>query len=265
MKRLLRFGFVAGLVLGAALLPVQARQDHAGHDAAPAKQEPAQQPAGGMDHSQHGAAPAADPAKPDPRPPFFRGKSYSEFSHRMAGVFVFLAGVFYLMKEAIARRWPGARYAWPVCLLVPGLYLLVFSDPRWVFGTQSFWELFQSSAEFQQHKIYSAILIILGGFELARVRGTIRGAWAALVFPALAMAGAVLLLFHPHGGAEHSPEHMAVMGKIQNQHFSFFMVGLGIALGKGLSEIPWKAEWIFLRVWPVLMLVLGVMLMFYSE
>jgi len=263
-----RYWFVvlsALLLVCAASLALPAQHDHAGSAQAPAKQEPAKQPMGEMDHSQHAAAPAADPTKPDPRPEFFRGKSYSEFSHRMAGAFVFLAGLFYLMKDAIARRWPAVRYAWPVCLLVPGLYLFVFSDPRWVFGTQGFWELFHTSAEFQQHKIYSAILIILGGFELARVRGTIRGAWAAFVFPVLGIVGAILLLFHPHGAGEHSPEHMAVMGKIQNQHFMFFMVGIGIAFSKGLSEVPWKAQKIFLRVWPLLMLVLGTMLMFYSE
>lgn len=242
-------------------VPAAAQQDHG---SPPAQQPAVPQPAQPMDHSQHGAA-TAEPATPDPRPAFFRGKAYSEFSHRMAGVFVFLAGFFYLMSGRLARRWPSVRYAWPVCLLLPGLYLIVFSDPRWPFGATSFFELLRTSAEFQQHKIYATILICLGLFEWARARGSIRGAWAAMVFPALGVLGAVLLLFHPHGAGVHTPEHMAAMAKIQGQHVMFFVVGLGIAITKGLSEISWKGQRIFQRAWPMLMIALGVMLVFYSE
>ncbi len=245
----------------AAAAPCLAQHDAASH---PAQPQAAPPPAEQVDHSQHAAPPAA-PAEPDPRPQFFRGKAYSEFSHRMAGVFVFLAGFFYLMSAPLARRWPAVRFAWPLCLLLPGLYLIIFSDPKWPFGPVGFFELFRTNAEFQQHKIYATILICLGLFEWARTRGAIRGTWAAFVFPALGVIGAVLLLFHPHGAGEHSPEHMAAMGKIQGQHIMFFVVGLGIAVTKALSEIQWKPQRIFLRAWPMLMIALGVMLVFYSE
>jgi hypothetical protein len=109
------------------------------------------------------------------------------------------------------------------------------------------------------------LLIALGGFEFARIRGTIRGAWSAFVFPALGLGGALLLLAHPHGAGVHTPEHMAAMGKIQNQHLWFTIVGTLIALSKGLSEIPWMASRFFLRAWPALMMVLGVLLLVYSE
>ncbi len=256
-----RISLLAAAVLALAL-PLLAQHDH-GQPAQPAQQA-APQKAEPMDHSQH-AAPAAQPEAPDPRPPFFRGKAYSEFSHRMAGVFVFLAGFFYLMSGPLSKRWPGVRYVWPVCLLLPGLYLIIFSDPRWPFGPQGFFELLGGSAEFQQHKTYASILICLGLFEWFRAKGAIRGAWAAFVFPALGVIGAILLLFHPHGSGIHTEEHMAAMAKIQGQHIMFFVVGLGIAITKALSEISWKPQRIFLRAWPMLMMALGVMLVFYSE
>lgn len=262
-------GIAAAVVfLCLAALPSLAQHDHSAQGQPTAKQpsaSPAQQPPAQMDHSQHGTAPATTPVTPDPRPEFFRGKAYSEFSHHMAGVFVFLAGVFYLLSERIAQRWPGARYAWPVCLLLPGLYLIIFSDPKWPFGPVGFFELLQTNKEFMQHKMYATILICLGIFEFARTRGMIRGAWSAFVFPALALAGALMLLVHPHGAGEHSPEHLAAMQRIQGQHLMFTVVGAGIALCKGLSEIAWSASRIFLRAWPVLMMALGLMLIFYSE
>jgi hypothetical protein len=245
--------------------PVLAQHDHGTPAQTPAPAAAPQQPAQ-EDHAQHGAAAApAPPAQPDPRPEFFRGKKYSEFSHRMAGAFVLLAGFFYLLSDRISPRWPAVRYAWPVCLLLPGLYLITFSDPKWPFGPLGFFELLRTNTEFLQHKAYATILIALGLFELGRARGAIRGAWAALVFPALAVFGAILLLFHPHGAGVHTPEHMAAMDKIQDQHLMFTIVGCCIALAKGLSEVPWGAARIFLRAWPALMLVLGAMLIFYAE
>jgi len=254
--------------------PAKAADPHAGHGA-PAQSTPAR-PAD--PHAGHGApaqpadahaghdtpAAVATPGAPDPRPAFFRGKSFSEFNHRVAGLFVLLAGLFYLISDRVAQKWPGARYAWPLCLLVPGLYLIFFSDPKWPFGPKSFIELLQTNREFLQHKTYSVILITLGVFELARVRGAIRGAWAALVFPVIAVGGALMLLIHPHGGT-HSPEHMAAMGKIETQHLWYTIVGCAIAVTKGLSELAWSARAIFLRVWPSLMIVLGAMLLLYAE
>ena len=254
------------LLIFACAWPGNAQNDHGAAKEASAQPQAAPQQPQGQDHSGHGStATPANPEQPNPKPEFFRGKAYSEFSHRMAGVFVFLAGVFYLLSDRIAQRWPAARYAWPVCLLLPGLYLIFFSDPKWPFGPRGYFELLQTNQEFLQHKIYATILISLGLFELARVRGAIRGTWAAMVFPALAVAGAILLLFHPHGAGEHSAEHMAAMGRIQDQHLIFTVVGCAIAVAKGLAEIPWRANRFFLRAWPALMLVLGVMLLLYSE
>src|SRR4029077_17394245 len=44
-------------------------------------------------------------------------KKESEFNHRLAGLFVIVAGVFILSESSLAKRWPMVRYAWPMCFL----------------------------------------------------------------------------------------------------------------------------------------------------
>lgn len=237
--------FVLGWMVAGQVPPLRAQEHH--HDAgaaAPAATAPAQQPS--------------------KTPEILRGKKFSEFNHRVAGVFVLLAGVFYLLQAPLTRRWPVVRYAWPFCLFIPGLYLMILSDPRMLFGPDSFLHLLRTSLEFRQHKAFSAILLALGAFEFARIRGKIRGLWSAFVFPALGIAGAVMLLYHPHG-AGHTAEHMAIMERIQAQHLDFAIVGALIAVSKGLSEAGPVARRFFTYAWPSLMMLLGLLLVLYKE
>jgi hypothetical protein len=86
-----------------------------------------------------------------------------------------------------------------------------------------------------------------------------------LVFPAVAIGGSILLLFHQHEAGMHGPDHMELMARIQSQHLSFAVVGIGIGLTRGLSEIRMPGQRIFAKLWPVLMVGLGLLLMFYQE
>ena len=160
-------------------------------------------------------------------------KDFSEFNHRMAGFFVLLVGMVLLAEKPLTRRWPLAKYAWPAFLFLPGLYLLFLSDPEsWPIGQQSLGYVITVNHQVFQHKLFSLILLALGIFEFQRLRGQIKGAWSAFVFPALALGGSVLLLFHPHPpGLLHTPEHVAAMKHIHTQHMRFAAVGaLEIAL-----------------------------------
>lgn len=230
-----------------------ARAQHEHHDAS---QPTAQQP----------ATPGPAPQQEDPRPWFLRGIGFREFGHQMAGVFLLAAGILLLAQDRLARRLPTIRYFWPFCFLVPGIYLLILSDTEiWPFGDQNLFTLLRTDTQVLQHKIYSLILLAIGWIELQRMRGKIRGAWAAFVFPALALFGAVMLFFHPHGIGGHGPAHMAAMQKVQAQHIWFGIVGVGIALAKLLAELHWTPKAIFGRVWPSLMMVLGALLLVYKE
>ena len=193
-------------------------------------------------------------------------KRESEFNHHLAGLFVVLAGLFILGEDKLAKRWPPVRYAWPVCFLAAGIFLLVFSDTEiWPFGPQSPWYAITHNVEDLQHKTFAVILLALGYVEFERARGRFKAAWTAWFFPVVGMAGAVLLLFHVHGGNMNAPGAMETMEHIQKEHFWFASTGFGIALTNGLAETPSKWKQMFKYIWPTLLIVLGVLLIRYTE
>src|ERR1041384_1625699 len=52
-------------------------------------------------------------------------KKESDFNHRLAGLFVIVAGIFILSESSLAKRWPVMRYAWPMCFLAVGIFLQI--------------------------------------------------------------------------------------------------------------------------------------------
>ena len=192
-------------------------------------------------------------------------KRESEFNHHLAGVLVILAALFFLAQGSLAKRWPDARYAWPMCFLIAGLFLLIFSDTEiWPFGYMSFVYAVTHDPEDAQHKTFALILLVLGVIEMLRASGRLKAAWSAWVFPVVALGGCVLLLFHHHGGM-HGPDAMKTMVSVQNQHLRFAEAGAAAAVAKGLAETNEKWYGFFSKVWPVFLVVLGVMLMMYTE
>jgi hypothetical protein len=193
-------------------------------------------------------------------------KRESEFNHQLAGLFVFLAGLFILFEERMRNRWPAVRYAWPLCFLLSGIFVFVFSDTElWPFGPKNWWTGVFGNLEVLQHKTFALLLLGVGVIEVRRASGALRAAWSAWVFPALAFAGSVLLLFHVHGGKMHGPDAMSAMEHIKMQHFSYAAAGAGIALSKGLSDSRIPARGVFRVLWPLMMLALGALLMIYTE
>jgi len=194
-----------------------------------------------------------------------RDKRESEFNHHLSGILVILAAVFFLAQPALTRRWPAAAYAWPMCFLIAGIFLLVFSDTEiWPFGYMSFIYAITNNPEDAQHKTFALILLVLGVIEMLRASGRLKAAWSAWVFPVVALSGCVLLLFHHHGGM-HGPDAMKTMVSVQNQHVKFAEAGAGAAVCKALAESNAKWHGIFSKIWPLFLIVLGVMLAMYSE
>jgi copper resistance protein D len=214
-------------------------------------------PMEGMDHSQHGG--------PTPEE-LLAWKKESEFNHHLAGFLVVLAGIFILAEPVLRKRWSGVKYAWPMCFVLSGLFVLVWSDTElWPFGPQSWWYGLTHNTEDLQHKTFAVILLALGFLEIQRARGVIKAAWAGWIFPVLAIGGSALLLFHHHHTGMHGADHMKIMAHIQSEHLSYATVGLGIGLSKGLAETRTSWQKAFAVIWPVLMIVLGVLLMMYTE
>jgi hypothetical protein len=220
-----------------------------------------------MDHEHSGMSMMMDePMDPAAQAKLLQDKKESEFNHHLAGFFVLLAGIFILFEEPFMRRWPAVRYALPFCFLLSGLFVFIFSDTElWPFGPKNWRVGVFGNLEVLQHKTFAVILLILGVIEASRARGILRAAWSAWVFPALALAGSVLLLFHVHNAGMHGAHAMGTMERIQMQHFSYAAAGVGIAISKGLSDTQLKTRRVFQILWPLCMIALGVLLMLYVE
>jgi hypothetical protein len=218
----------------------------------------------GMNHAAMKNSPA--PEDPVAAAKRLADKRESEFNHHLAGFFVVLAGIFIFGEDSLAKRWSVLRYAWPTCFLAAGLFLLVFSDTEiWPFGPQTPWFAITHNMEDLQHKLFALILLSLGYVEFQRTRGRFKAVWTAWFFPVVGMAGAILLLFHVHGGNMEAPNAMETMKHIQKEHLWFASAGFGIALTNGLAETCSKWRHIYENTWPSLLIVLGILLMFYTE
>ncbi len=225
-----------------------------------------------QDHSIHEGSHSHDmstsnePADRDRQLKLIADKKESEFNHHLAGFFVALGGVFIALQTASGKRWLLAEYVWPGSFLVSGIFVLVWSDTElWPFGTRLWIEALQHNREVLQHKIFAALLLGLGCIEWFRVKRSLTKTWSGLVFPVLAIAGSILLLFHQHEGGMQGPNHMESMARIQYQHLSYAIVGIGIGLAKGAAEVKMRGYKLFANLWPVLTAVLGTLLMFYRE
>jgi putative copper resistance protein D len=190
----------------------------------------------------------------------------SEFNHHLAGLLVLIAGLLILADGSIRQRWAIARLVWPVCFLVSGIFLLIFSDTElWPFASQSWYFGLTHHMEVLQHKVFAVLLLTLGIIEVQRSRGNLTARWSGWVFPIVAAAGSLLLLFHDHQGGMSDPNHVELMHRIQSEHVSFAVTGFGIALSKGLAETSFDWRPFFQRLFPTLLIVLGALLLVYVE
>jgi hypothetical protein len=223
-------------------------------------------------HEGHGAHHAMSmPQDPEAMTPeaqakLLADKKESEFNHHLAGFFVALGAVFMLFEARLTKKWPAGKYVWPACFLLSGIFLLVWSDTElWPFGHRNWLEALTHSSEVLQHKTFAALLLALGVIEWQRTRGALTAVWSGWVFPALAIGGSVLLLFHQHQSGMHGPNDMERMARIQSEHLSYSVAGIGVALTRSLSEMETHWRKPFGKIWPVLMMVLGILLTFYRE
>ena len=193
-------------------------------------------------------------------------KSESEFNHHLAGFFVVLAGAFILLQSLWVKRWPELKYVWPLCFLLSGIFVLVWSDTELSpFGHREWLEALRHNQEVLQHKAFAVLLLVLGVTEYQRARGVLKAVWSGSVFPALAIGGSLLLLFHRHEGGMQGPNHVELMARIQSEHLIYTVIGIGLGLAKGLAEVKSRFQRGFGKMWPLLMVVLGLSLMLYRE
>jgi hypothetical protein len=131
-------------------------------------------------------------------------KAASELNHHIAGLTLIVIALCVLAGQISRLRF--ARYVWPLCFILLGVFLLAWSDAEiWPRGPLSWSWLIHHDAEARQHKIYALIVIAIGVLEWLRARDVLSPVWKRWSFPALALCGALLLTMHAHGGTSGLP------------------------------------------------------------
>jgi hypothetical protein len=189
------------------------------------------------------------------------GVAYSEFNHHLAGVFVLLIGLSELRGGLGVTMLAWSRFLLPLAMLGAGGFLIIWSDHEaWPIGYKSFAETyFSDDWETVQHKLYAILLLSVGAIEMLRRTDRVKHFAWGMPLPVFALIGGVMLFLHSHGAhpaAHKIAIHHAVMGT------TALVAGLckitaGIKRQEGRS--PWGIAW------AVLVLLIGVELLFYTE
>ena len=225
---------LAGLVLTISLLAPVGHAHEAGHDA----------------HGMHATASSWEGS--------VEGKAYSEFNHHVAGVFVLLIAASEAATVSGRATLLWMRFLLPVAMTLAGLLLLIFSDhDAWPIGTMTLAQtLSGADPEILQHKLYGILLLIVGAIESVRRSGRLGGFGWRVPLPLFAIVGGLMLLSHSHGAhpsAHKIALHHTVMGALA------ISAGSGKLVANGLSRPRWELAW------PLLILIIGIQLLFYSE
>jgi putative copper resistance protein D len=183
--------------------------------------------------------------------------AWSEYNHHWAGIMVLLVGLAALLdatgRVRLARHWP---------LVFLGLagFILVRSDPEvWPLGGIGVLEGLRDP-EVVQHKLAGLLVV---GFALAewwvrlgRIRGRLR-----YVLPSAMVAGGILLLTHTHAISNIKE---ALLVELSHLPLAVLAVVGGCARFaelRGPAEVSRVARW----VWPVCLVLIGMLLILYRE
>jgi putative copper resistance protein D len=201
--------------------------------------------------------PAFVPGSGDLPPRNAEDIAWSEYNHHWAGLFVIAIGLLALLNKA------GVGWAkhWPLVFLGLAVFLFLRSDPEvWPLGEEGFFVSFRD-VEVVQHRVFVVLTIAFAIFEWRVRTGHLERSRAALVFPLICVAGGALLLTHQHAIANVKDQLL-----IELTHTPLALVALGAGWARWLElrlEPPasTRAGW----VWPICLLLVGVILELYRE
>jgi uncharacterized protein YjeT (DUF2065 family) len=229
-------------------------------------------------------------------------KEASELNHRIAGMFLIAIGLSVILSGRY-RRLAWLRWLPPVLFIAAGLFLAAWSDNEiWPRGALSWSWLLDHDAEARQHKLYALLLVAIGLVEAMQLIPRLRRPWLKAAVPALCVLGGVSLLFHHHSSevamaqpepaSVHQHHHMAAgmdnpsaslaaasaatshshehgltgpAAKIQRQHAWFAVVGFWVALFKFMYDAARPPARIPRYLWANSVLLLGFLLLLYTE
>lgn len=184
-------------------------------------------------------------------------RAWSEYNHHWAGLIVLSAGLLALAN----RRW--AQH-WPLLFLALAVFIILRADPEcWPLGPRPFWASF-TAPDVLEHRVFALLIAAFALFEWGVRTGRLGWAPARYVFPALCAAGGALLLTHTHALGEGTDEVFAELS-----HTPMAVLGATVGWARWLelrlSEKEWRARRVARWVWPVCLVLLGLLLLNYRE
>ena len=189
------------------------------------------------------------------------GIAYSEFNHHLAGVFVLLIGLSELRGALGVVMLAWSRFLLPLAMLGAGGFLMIWSDhDAWPIGSLSFAQtVFSGDFETVQHKLYAVLLLSVGTIEMLRRTEKVKHMAWGMPLPVFALIGGVMLFLHSHGthpSAHTIAIHHTVMGT------TALVAGLCKIIA-GTKPQTGRSPWAL--AWSVLVLLIGVELLLYTE
>lgn len=190
-----------------------------------------------------------------------KDRAWSEYNHHWAGLIVLAAGLLALVASLARARW--ARY-WPLLFLGLAVFIVVRADPEcWPLGPRPFWGSF-TAPDVLEHRVFALLIAAFAIFEWGVRTGRLQWRPAQFVFPTICAAGGALLLTHTHAlgtgtdevFAELSHTPMAVLGATAG-----WARWLELRLGDDEGRTRRVAAWL----WPVCLVLVGVLLLNYRE
>lgn len=185
--------------------------------------------------------------------------AWSEYNHHWAGIIVLAAGFFALLARSQRLKW--AKH-WPLLFIGLAVFILLRADPEaWPLGPRPFWASF-SYPDVLEHRVYALLITAFAFFEWAVETGRFQSRMAAYVFPLMCAAGGALLLTHSHALGNIKDEMLVEMS-----HTPIALLGATAGWSRWLElRLPQQRESkIAAYVWPVCLVLVGVVLLDYRE
>ncbi|WP_051978648.1 copper resistance D family protein [Edaphobacter aggregans] len=186
-------------------------------------------------------------------------RAWSEYNHHWAGLIVLAAGLLALMARSKRFKW--AQH-WPLLFIGLAVFIVLRADSEnWPLGPRSFWASF-SSPDVLQHRMYALLITAFAIFEWAVETGRFRSRAVSYVFPLLCAAGGALLLTHSHALGNIKEEMLTELS-----HTPVALLGAMAGWSRWLElRLPGKRDArIASYVWPVCLVLVGVVLLDYRE
>jgi putative copper resistance protein D len=200
------------------------------------------------------------PGQAGTRPNTPAEKSWSEYNHHWAGLMVLAIGLFALLAQTGRAAW--ARN-WPLIFLGLSAFLFLRSDPEtWPLGPNGFW-VSMTDPEVMLHRVFALLIIGLAIFEWRVQTGRVASEGVRLVFPILVGVASALLLMHSHSLGNIKEEVLAELS-----HTPLAILGITAAWSRWLElRLPSedRARPAMARLWPLCVLLIGLVLLNYRE